>query len=112
MIITLNIRPKFGGTSRWVVCYEIRRELSNVILTWHAHASERSGIVQAGSFVFARMRVAFVDVRLAPRPRESLRAIAGERSGSVDANSVMFARRSCYKQRTKINNYALLTIQR
>lgn len=42
------------------------------------------------------MRIALVHVRLAPRPREPLRAIARERTGRVDAHSVVFARRSLF----------------
>lgn len=71
-------------------------------ITWHAHASERPRVIQTGTFVFARMRVALVDVGLAPGSCESLRTIAGERSGSVDANSVVFARRSCERKIKKV----------
>ena len=63
-------------------------------LTRHADASERSSLVETGAFVLARVRVALVDVDLAPRSREASRAVASERAWRVDAEPVVLAWRS------------------
>lgn len=68
------------------------------VLTRHADASESPRIVQAGTVVLARMRLALVHVRLASRPSESLRAIAREGSGRVHADAVVLAGRACKKE--------------
>lgn len=68
--------------------------IKKISLTRHADASESPGIVQTGSVVVTRMRLALVDVCLASGTGESLRAIARKTTRSVDANSVVLARRS------------------
>lgn len=65
-------------------------------LTWHAYASKCARIVEAAAIVLARMAFALVDIRFAPRPRESLRTVARKRTGRVDALAVVLARRALH----------------
>ena len=80
-------------------------------LTWHADASEGARVVEAGPVVLAGVGLALVDVGLAARAREALRAVAGEGARGVDTDAVVLARRTCNsrtmvswtKQRTVYN---------
>lgn len=69
--------------------------INKELRTWHTDASEGPWIVETGSVVLARVRLALVDVGLAPRSGESLGAVAGERARRVHAHSVVLARRTC-----------------
>lgn len=62
-------------------------------VAWHAKTSEAPSI-DASSLVLARIRLAFVDVLLAPTTLETVGTVAPVRTGSVDTNAIVFARRA------------------
>ena len=63
-------------------------------LTRHADASESTPFVNAGSLVLAWVRLALVDVDLAPATPKPGWAIAFVRPGCVDTNTSMFTGRT------------------
>lgn len=64
--------------------------------TWHADASKCPRVVQTASIILARMTLTFINIRLASRTRETLRAIACKRTGCVHALAVVFAWRTLH----------------
>lgn len=63
-------------------------------VTWHADATECTAFVQTSAVILAGIRIALVDVDLAPGSGESARAVAFERTWRVDAEPVVLARRT------------------
>lgn len=60
--------------------------------TRHAQAGEATYLIQAGGIVLAGVRVTFVDVHLAARPRVALQTLTVEGAICVHTLSCMLAR--------------------